>query len=346
MWWLREERRLVLTTFLDVTLSPRLATGHTEPTYSPNIQASLLDGSGVTNGTYNANVYCRNCTSWPTGSLNLKSTAQPWIYAIGPSNSFKSDSQTATIQRHEQYGQSICSILDFSSSSSLTLGMIKGIFTLNMVQATGDGAVPADTSTNSGAAAVGSPTTDHDWTAIFHAVITCLAFILLMPLGAVFLRVAGRFRWHWINQILASTIAFVGVAVGFYLSTIYNQSSSFNSAHQIIGIILTVGVAGQLFLGYSHHRIYTRTQRSTVYAFIHRYFGQVLIIVAVVNGGIGLSFASNNQGLIPYVILAIVVIVLYFGTLAFNRFRVNRQKTARDFEPYRDSSEIHLSSMG
>ena len=110
-----------LTTFLDITLSPRLATGHSEPSYSPDIPVSLLDGSGVTNGTYTANVHCRNCTSWLTGSLNLKLTAQSWIYAIGPSNSLKSDSRTATIQRHEQYGQSICSALVLSLESSLTL---------------------------------------------------------------------------------------------------------------------------------------------------------------------------------------------------------------------------------
>ena len=99
---------------LDITLSPRLATGHNEPSYSTNIQVSLLDGSGIANGTYTANVRCQNCTSWPTGSLNLKSTAQSWIYAIGPSNSFKSDSQTATIQRHEQYGKLVYNTHVFS----------------------------------------------------------------------------------------------------------------------------------------------------------------------------------------------------------------------------------------
>ncbi|MCJ1237523.1 hypothetical protein MMC14_005509 [Varicellaria rhodocarpa] len=315
----------------NITLSPRLATGHSEPSYSPDIPVSLLDGSGVTNGTYTANVHCRNCTSWLTGSLNLKLTAQSWIYAIGPSNSLKSDSRTATIQRHEQYG----------------------IFTLNMVQATGDGAVPTDTSMNSGAAAIGSPINDHDWTAIFHAVLTCFAFALMMPLGAVFLRVLGSFRWHWMNQIIASTTAFVGVGVGIYLSTTYNQSSSFSSAHQIIGILLTVGLAVQLFLGYFHHRIYTQTQGSTLYAVLHRYFGQLSIIVAVVNGGIGLSFASNDHGLAGYVVLAIIVMVLYFGILTFNRVRVNRKNNVRTFEPYRDpgatqydSSGIHLNRMG
>ena len=162
----------------------------------------------------------------------------------------------------------------------------------------------------------------------------------------------GSFRWHWINQATASAAAFVGLGVGIYLSTIYNQSKSFNSAHQVIGIILIIGLAVQLFLGYFHHRIYKQTQRSTFYAFIHRCFGQIIIIVAVVNGGIGLSFASNNQGLVAYIILAIVVMVIYVGTLAFNRLRISKKKNGHTFEPYRgqgatqnDDSEIHLTGM-
>ena len=223
-----------------------------------------------------------------------------------------------------------------------------GVFTLDMVQATGNGTVPTNIFKNSGAAAVGSPTDDHDWAAIIHAVLTCLAFLFLMPLGAIYLRVLGSFRWHWINQLFACLIAFIGVGLGFYLSTIYNHTKSFNSAHQIIGILLAIALAIQLSLGYFHHRIFKRTQGSTLYALIHRYFGQLTIVVAVVNGGLGLPLASNTRGLAVYITLVIIAMAVYFGVLAFNRFRsVHKVKQYQHPGATRpDSVEINLNGMG
>ena len=43
----------------NVTISPRLGTGHREPGFNSDAQVTLLEGSGVSNGKMVANVKCR-----------------------------------------------------------------------------------------------------------------------------------------------------------------------------------------------------------------------------------------------------------------------------------------------
>lgn len=44
----------------NVTLSPRLGTGHTQPNFNSNAKVELLDGSGVSNGIMTANIKCKH----------------------------------------------------------------------------------------------------------------------------------------------------------------------------------------------------------------------------------------------------------------------------------------------
>ncbi|MCJ1283405.1 hypothetical protein MMC26_002733 [Xylographa opegraphella] len=285
----------------NITFSPRLASSHKEPSYSSSIKVSLLDGSGLINGSYVVNAHCQNCTA----SLDLQSTSEPWIYAKGPSNSFRGNSPTDSIQRHVEYGR----------------------FTMNMVQAYGAAAVPTNVLANSGAAEVGPPNSDNDYTAIAHATFTCLAFVILMPLGVVFLRIFERVRWHWINQLLALSVALIGLVIGVYLSTTYNKSKSFNSAHQIIGILVILALFLQAWLGWHHHQVYKRTKRSTPYAPVHRYFGSFLILAGLANGAIGLAFAENNNRILVYLVISILIVVLVAVWVFFNRWRTSRGRS-------------------
>lgn len=44
----------------NVTLSPRLGTGHVEPQFNSKAEVSLLDGSGISNGQMIANIKCNS----------------------------------------------------------------------------------------------------------------------------------------------------------------------------------------------------------------------------------------------------------------------------------------------
>ena len=84
----------------NVTLSPRLGSGHVMPTYNSNAQAFLLDGSGVSNGQMTANIKCSSCSSWSGGSMDLTGSKFGFIFAALSGNQLKSDSPSATIQQH------------------------------------------------------------------------------------------------------------------------------------------------------------------------------------------------------------------------------------------------------
>jgi hypothetical protein len=149
---------------------------------------------------------------------------------------------------------------------------------------------------------------------IIHAVLTCTAFILIMPGGIVMLRVIPMsVRWHWLNQSVAAVLAGIGGILGLWLSTFFNKSKNYNSAHQILGLISVIGMLIQLGFGFWHHLQYKRTQKSTKYGHIHRHLGRFIILLAIVTGGIGLTWSYASSGVvIGYVV---VVIILTLGTI-------------------------------
>lgn len=50
-----------------------------------------------------------------------------------------------------------------------------------------------------------------------------LAFVGLMPLGLVILRIMNSVKWHGLNQALSAAVAILGVMLGIYCGTMYNR---------------------------------------------------------------------------------------------------------------------------
>lgn len=251
----------------NLTFSPRLAKGHTEPEPYDHLDVETLAGTGLVNETtYLYNAICHNCRSWPGGSVDVTSTAQKFIYATGPGGDAKSDSQAASVKIHYEYGT----------------------FTMDMKHATGSaGPVVLNSTTtdvNDGVIAGSSKQGMTDYTAMFHAIIMIGCLLGLMPLGVLLLRVGGWVRLHGINQGVAAIGIIVGFALGVKSSTLYNRSRSFNTAHQIIGLLVFIFVIAQFVLGFMHHRTFKRTQQTTKFAPIHVWLGRVVIVVGVANG--------------------------------------------------------------
>jgi hypothetical protein len=97
-------------TNIDITFSPRIATGEKEPKYAPEIDVDLLSGTGVVNSTFITNAVCHNCRFWKGGSLDVTSTSQPFMYAFGPSNPLASSDLSAALVQHSHIGTSFLSI--------------------------------------------------------------------------------------------------------------------------------------------------------------------------------------------------------------------------------------------
>ncbi|KUL89127.1 hypothetical protein ZTR_06037 [Talaromyces verruculosus] len=197
---------------------------------------------------------------------------------------------------------------------------------MNMTKATGgtDGTTLLSTSfssitTSSGASQDGHQTSDGNWPVIIHAAVLSVAFIIIMPGGAIFLRIIpASVRWHWVNQTVATILVGIGGVLGLWLSTMYNRSSSYNSAHQVLGIICVIAVFVQWFLGFWHHYQYKKHQTPTKYGAVHLHMGRIILVFAIVVGAIGLSWSFVKTSIIiAYVVIAgiIVAIVLALSVL-------------------------------
>ncbi|KAI1098470.1 putative iron reductase domain protein [Jackrogersella minutella] len=309
----------------NVTLSPRIATGHTEPVYAPDIKIEALAGTGLDNDTFIFNGKCSNCRSWFDGSgkINVVSKSQNMLYATGEARSYlTTDAFDAPLKMHYNYGT----------------------FTMDMVHATGPGGVPTiDRSVNSKLVATVqglSKEGKKDLVAMAHAVIMVLVFVGLFPFGSFVLRFGGWVRWHGINQTFALLLAFIGSILGFVISKTYNRSKKFNTAHQVIGLLIFIFIFVQFALGFMHHRTFKKTKETTKLAPIHRWMGRILLTMGAVNGFLGFKLAQSPEyeyvlAALTLVIFPSMVLILVVKRCLKKRWNKSKNETGYDLEPWR-----------
>jgi uncharacterized membrane protein YeaQ/YmgE (transglycosylase-associated protein family) len=75
----------------------------------------------------------------------------------------------------------------------------------------------------------------------------------------------------------------------------------------------------QPFLGFIHHHKYLATQKRTKWASLHVWYGRILILVGIINGGLGLQLADNSKnGMIVYGVIAGLIGATYcIGMIKF-----------------------------
>lgn len=186
----------------DLTISPRIATGHTEPTFASEIQLSILPGTGINNDSFVLNAVCHNCRSWKGGSLDVTSQSQPWIYAFGPANTLQSDKQDAPLRRHREFGH----------------------FTMNMQYATGPGGVPLPSAAMAGVTFV-DEVSDGDRASLAHAVLFAVVIFILWPMNVVLVGFFKAIKLHIVFSVFKMLFIIAGFALGIYVSGEYNRVS-------------------------------------------------------------------------------------------------------------------------
>lgn len=287
----------------NVTISPRLSYGHVEPSYTSNISITTLPGTGISNGNYTVNAMCKNCRSWKGGKIDPTSTKANFIFGAGPDGSLNTNDLSAGIKRHSLYGT----------------------FTMDLTRAVGASGVPIAVPLDTTGTVQNQDKSDHDFSAALHACLMILAFVGLMPIGVLILRIMNSPKWHGYNQTASAIVAILGVFLGIYSGMMYNRSKNWNSGHQIFGLVIIVGLIGQFVLGFMHHRIYKRTLATTKLAPIHVWLGRLVIPAGIANGFLGFPLALNtkyNWALLALVLLVIIVL----GPFAFWRWRRDAQK--------------------
>lgn len=196
-----------MLTRTDVTVSPRIATGHSEPSLAKNCTVESLPGTNVTDDMFVLNAVAHNCRVWPGGFMNEDNTAQPMIYAFGSGTwtQLQSDSLNAPLGRHIRYGK----------------------FSMDLRQATGEGGVPSASQALSGVTLEGGLTKDSDAAKIAHAVLGCLAIFFLWPINVLLVGFFKRLQIHIGVSILIMVFLIIAYALGISMSSEYNRVRTF-----------------------------------------------------------------------------------------------------------------------
>lgn len=183
----------------DITLSPRLSTAHTEPSFSPETSLTLLNGTGVYDGTYIARAICHACRVWPSGFLDPASRSAPMLFAFGPGTALQSDDPAAPLRRHVRYGT----------------------FAMDLVAATGAGADVPGTETGLRGVALGGMVRDRNSMDVAHAVLGCVALFVLWPVNVVLAGFFRNIRLHVGLSVCTVVFLVVAYALGIAVSGEY-----------------------------------------------------------------------------------------------------------------------------
>ncbi|KAL5387829.1 hypothetical protein DPSP01_003227 [Paraphaeosphaeria sporulosa] len=163
----------------NVTISPRLGTGHSMPQFNSDAQVALLEGSGVSNGKMVANVRCSSCNSWSGGSASFSGSNGNWIYATKQSGGAQdTTSQSANIDEHDNQstfqwsyanakgGNSVNPLVNAGSSGSGSTSGGSGGATTSCVPrqagAVGTGTATKGTTTGGSSRATSTKSVDQD----------------------------------------------------------------------------------------------------------------------------------------------------------------------------------------
>jgi hypothetical protein len=199
----KKRGRKLLLTFLDVTVSPRIADGHSEPNFAPEIKIDVLEGTGIVDEMFVLKAVCHSCRVWPRGFLGASNAAQPMIYAFGPGNRLQSDDPSVSLKRHTRYGK----------------------FNMNMVEATGKGEVPAPSTSLEGVVIIEGPIKDHHRKSLAHAVLGCLALFVLWPLNVLLAGFLRNIKIHVVVSVLILMFLVASFGLGISISGEFNRVS-------------------------------------------------------------------------------------------------------------------------
>ncbi|KAA8641427.1 cytochrome b561 domain-containing protein [Aspergillus tanneri] len=152
-----------------------------------------------------------------------------------------------------------------------------------------------------------------------HGIILSIAFVALFPCFAISIHIISYTktvtRIHSPLQLVTVAFANAGVGLGIYFGVTANK---IGSCHSIIGL-LVVGFLTlfQPLIGLVQHIHFQRTGRKSLFMYMHRWLGRLIIVLGIVNGGLGF-LATKDQGdaapaaaIIVYSVVAGVVGVAY-----------------------------------
>lgn len=330
----------------NVTVSTRSGTGRTMPRFQADTQIEVLAGSGVSQGVMRANVLCRNCESWRGGSMELTANSAPWIAAWRPGNPLNSPDTSVSLAQHADFDQfriNLSQAAVVQDANPFLTGTTTG--SGNTGNTNGNTGNAGDTSGNtngigsgtaSGGNSGGSSRNNRTVNLVrVHGVLMALAFVVLYPIGAILIPLVGRWYIHAACQSIAFLVMWAGFGTGY--ATASSRGILFKQTHTILGAVVTFAMVLQPALGLLHHRHYRKYQSRTVVSYVHIWYGRALLLIGVVNGGLGLRMAGSPSAfIIAYAVLAAVLGAAYGASTL-----VGSMRKSREFQEKQSGNEMY-----
>ncbi|GAB7352716.1 hypothetical protein MBLNU459_g3071t1 [Dothideomycetes sp. NU459] len=325
----------------NVTVSPRLGTGDVEPNYNANGQITMLEGSGISNGVMTANFKCSTCESWSGGSMNFSSNAGKFIYAYKSGKALDTSSVSQGLDQHDDYGDFT---LDFSqarggSSFNPFVADASSPSGTSSTSSTSGTSTTATSSASSGASASSTPATTTSSSSgkkkhypfnpvlFAHGLMASLAFVILMPAGAISIRIFNFPGLIWVHaaiQMLAYAVYIAAFGIGVYLAMNWGYLTD---KHSIIGIVVFVLVFPQPFTGWLHHRYFKGTFSRSAWSHAHVWLGRIIVTIGIINGGFGLQLAENSTaGTITYGVVGGFIWLVYVACAIWGEMRKSKTR--------------------
>lgn len=333
----------------NLTLSPRLGTFHTPPqldTSSDAANLTLLSGSGVSSDgkTMTANVMCSNCESWSNGgSLSLTSTSSNWIGAWRSGDSLSTTDKSESISQHDETTQFNLDLTQATIDSDVNPFVTSGSSGNGTGSGSGSGSGSGTGSgsgsgsgsdSGSGGSGVSVVAGPNKKILAAHGVIMALVMVILYPLGSLLMPLIGKWFVHAGWQTVAFLLMWAGFGLG--VRAALDRDMIFKQAHTIFGTVIVCLLVIQPVIGLLHHNHYAKHQSRGPFSLAHIWWGRLMIILGIINGGLGLQLAdASNSLIIAYSIVSAVIFLGYaiVGTL------VSIRKKTRANGGYKRSKE-------
>lgn len=328
-----------------ITVSVRGATGNVQPQQMMGAPYEVI-ASSMTSGIMSANIRYYG-TTWSTGTVDVNSTSQPWIWAVGPGTAVASDSLTANLLQHRN-GQMGNFALNMAAARSNVAAVSTATSALpSSASNTASDAFPSATTASSATgssfpavstgptypgAGASIPSDDlFNGLLIAHATLLPLVFVVLLPLGLILLRAMPTtpIRAHYLVQGLSLLLALAGLGLAVAYSTL-GYGAVYNQYHQIIGIIVVSLLVLQAAGGILHHLDYKRKQTAAIatdpelsksgrtpLAHVHMWLGRLVILLGGINAVLGFVLAGSTPGAIAIGVCTLVVYIVVGVAVVF-----------------------------
>ena len=333
----------------NITLSPRLGRGAFQPNVNPEAQVTLLEGTGISSdGVMIANIRCDSCITWDGGSMDPTSDNSNWIWSFKQGSALNSADVSADIRQHDVYGAFTFDLPAGTSSDSANPFAQAATITQSSDPSQPSGSGDGDESSSGPSSASESSSSESNSNSIrrSHGIIMAAVFLFLFPIGALmtYLPFSRNIVFaHVPTQVLSVCLLIIGMALGVKLGVDIDE---YDEYHQIIGyVVVSCLILFQPALGLIQHLRFRKLGKRTIFGHIHQWLGRILILLGIINGGLGLrtsgEIGSENVprwSVIAYSVVAGVMGLIYIA-VAFG-FGFIRKARGGSKEEMKQRSEI------